>query len=532
MARLHMTTRIRFLGFIVLTFLFCTMVQGQEVWIKKNTSNDPRIEIKSPSKNSFIGDSTGISNVGILNTSVGNKSLYSNTSGNRNVAIGSNALKLNTTGSQNVVIGDSAALASNGSYNTIIGSKAGTNNTAGYVTIIGVEAGRYNQGYGNVLIGSAAGTANTTGSVNTFIGDNAGRLNTTGYNNTLFGSFAGYSNITGHNNTFIGAYAGYTCIGNENTALGDHALYSNTSGIFNIAIGNSTMYFNTTGNYNTAVGWNALKTNTNGTNNSAFGFQSLVSNTSGVYNTGYGQSTLFNNTTGGSNCGVGGNALLNNTSGGSNSGFGLDAMYQNTTGSYNTGLGRNAGCNASQNPSNLTAVGYNSGHVGGTSNTIEIGNTSVTWIGGQVNWSTYSDQRIKENIQSNVPGLQFINKLNPVTYNLNIHRENEICGITDTAQWDGKYAIEKITQSGFIAQEVEAAAQAVQYDFNGVLAPNDSSKLYSLQYASFVVPLVKAVQELSEENSALKTEVSKLQTTLETMNERLALLEGKTSNPR
>jgi len=41
------------------------------------------------------------------------------------------------------------------------------------------------------------------------------------------------------------------------------------------------------------------------------------------------------------------------------------------------------------------------------SNRVEIGNSSDSWIGGQVGWSTYSDERIKENIRQDVPGLEF-----------------------------------------------------------------------------------------------------------------------------
>ncbi|MGO8056498.1 tail fiber domain-containing protein, partial [Rhizobium leguminosarum] len=74
--------------------------------------------------------------------------------------------------------------------------------------------------------------------------------------------------------------------------------------------------------------------------------------------------------------------------------------------------------------SNHTAIGYYAGWVVGNSNEIEVGNTSVAFIGGQVGWSSWSDKRIKDNIQNNVPGLSFITKLNPVTYKLNIHRQN------------------------------------------------------------------------------------------------------------
>ena len=52
-----------------------------------------------------------------------------------------------------------------------------------------------------------------------------------------------------------------------------------------------------------------------------------------------------------------------------------------------------------------------------------------------------------------------------------------------------------ILQSGFIAQEVEKAAQDLGYDFSGVDKPQNDKDTYSLRYAEFVVPLVKAMQE-------------------------------------
>jgi hypothetical protein len=52
--------------------------------------------------------------------------------------------------------------------------------------------------------------------------------------------------------------------------------------------------------------------------------------------------------------------------------------------------------------------------------------------------------------------------------------------------------------SGFIAQEVEAAATAVGYDFHGVDKPKNETSHYGLRYAEFVVPMVKAMQEQQE----------------------------------
>jgi len=70
---------------------------------------------------------------------------------------------------------------------------------------------------------------------------------------------------------------------------------------------------------------------------------------------------------------------------------------------------------------------------------------------------------------------------------------------------------EGTVQSGFIAQDVEAAAQSIGYEFSGIDAPKNENDLYGIRYAEFVVPLVKAVQELSEENKALRARIEVLE---------------------
>jgi trimeric autotransporter adhesin len=112
-------------------------------------------------------------------------------------------------------------------------------------------------------------------------------------------------------------------------------------------------------------------------------------------------------------------------------------------------------------------------------------------------FSTYSDGRIKNNVEEDVIGLTFINLLRPVTYNFDIDKQNELMGLVDSSDYSGKYDLEKIKFSGFIAQEVEAAALKIKYNFSGVKAPKSSRELYGISYAEFVVPLVKATQELS-----------------------------------
>src|SRR6185295_6991322 len=72
-------------------------------------------------------------------------------------------------------------------------------------------------------------------------------------------------------------------------------------------------------------------------------------------------------------------------------------------------------------------------------------------------------------------------------------------------------AKQQIVYTGFIAQDVEKAAKEIGYDFNGVDAAKNDKDLYGLRYAEFVVPLVKAVQELSEKNDEKDKKVAALE---------------------
>ena len=75
-------------------------------------------------------------------------------------------------------------------------------------------------------------------------------------------------------------------------------------------------------------------------------------------------------------------------------------------------------------------------------------------------------------------------------------------------------AKEQIIYTGFIAQDVEKAAKKLSYDFSGVDAAKNDKDLYGLRYSDFVVPLVKAVQELSNQNDTLKEKNNALQSLL------------------
>ncbi|CAN5133389.1 hypothetical protein BH11BAC6_BH11BAC6_01030 [soil metagenome] len=495
--------------------------------------------------------------IGYGNTATGNSALYANTNGNRNTANGHLALYSNTTGNYNAALGSEALYANTiGDFNTANGFYALNKNTTGDRNTANGSYSMYNNTTGrlNVAVGVDALNANTTGSGNTANGFEALRNNTTGYSNVAVGIGALQYNTTGHNlvaigdsalfnqgatgyyfNTAVGSKALYSnTTGYRNTANGYNALYSNTGGTNNTANGYYALYSNTTGAFNTANGVDALIYNTTGFNNTANGFNSLFRNTTGYNNTANGEEALFSNTTGIENTANGYQAFYFHTTGDYNTANGSHALYSQTTGSKCTALGYRADIFSSS--INSTAIGYYA-YVG-TSDEVRLGNNAVTSIGGFADWTNISDGRVKKNIKENVPGLAFINKLKPVTYNLNLDAADKIVQRPEIKDKDGKAiqekpsadqlasrkAKEQIIYTGFVAQDVEQAAKELSYDFSGVDAAKNDKDLYGLRYASFVVPLVKAVQELSKSNDDKDAKIDNLQKQIDDLK---AMITGK-----
>jgi len=371
----------------------------------------------------------------------------------------------------------------------------------------------------NTSFGYQALKANTSVN-NTAFGYNTLTANTIGQYNVAVGSFNLFANTTGLGNTAVGAVSltGNTT-GSFNTAIGENALIGNTTGEANTGIGNQTLAQNKTGHDNVALGSLALYFNT-ADYNTALGSNSLYDNTTGHDNTAAGLYSLYRSVSGSNNTALGSGAMFNNLDGSNNTAVGNSALYLPLHGNNCTALGYNANV-AFENLTNATVIGYNA--VADASNKVRIGNTSITSIGGQVGWTSFSDERIKKDIKENVPGLKFINALRAVTYHYNITKEDELLGRKDTAQSKGKYDIEKIQFTGFLAQQVDAAAKSVNYDFSGV---DKSGKIWGLRYADFVVPIVKALQEL---NDSLEEITKQQQQELETLRSRLDKIEGMLS---
>src|SRR6266536_2991907 len=347
---------------------------------------------------------------------------------------------------------------------------------------------------------------------NVFIGGSAGLNTTTGIDNTAGGHVALFKNTTGNKNTAFGFGSLYSnTIGYDNTANGFEALNSNTFGEGNTANGTLALYSNTTGNYNTANG-----------------HQALYSNTFGTANTANGTGALYHNTGGSSNTANGLNALFVNTTGNGNTANGAEAGSYNDNNIYCTFLGNDADQSVTTDFINSTALGNISRIT--ASNQVRIGNSSVTSIGGYEPWTNLSDGRFKKNVKENVPGLAFINQLHAITYTIDVtnlrnflgeDRKNETMAEgrrvseknpeAEALIQKGIQEKEKIIRTGFVAQEVDEAAKRIGYDFSGVDKPANEHTPYGLRYSEFVVPLVKAVQELSKINDEKDARINNLQ---------------------
>ena len=507
---------------------FLGTTDAKALMFKVNNIKAGYIDYDAALGNTSLGYASLISNsTGNSNTAEGYHALYANTTGHDNTANGGSSLFKNTTGSSNTADGAGTLYNNiNGYSNVALGKFALYSNTNGYYNTATGDSALYNNttGINNTATGSYVLYLNTNGSNNTGNGYEALYQNTTGSYNTANGLGALTFNNTGSNNTANGFKALYNNLASNNTATGYNSLYQNTTGSYNTAEGVDALSQNTTGSYNSAFGLEALDFNTTGYDNTAIGEDAALNNTTGYENVAIGWGSLFSNETGTGNVSCGVSALYNNTSV-YNTAVGTAALYGNIAGYGNTAIGWTADVN--NNSWNLsTALG-----VGATitaSNQVRIGSVGSdvgddpVSIGGVVGWSTLSDGRVKKNIKQNVPGLVFINKLNPVTYNLDVDAANKIIqqqvtkynnkAIQPTQENLAALKAEKqIVHTGFIAQDVEKAAKSLNYDFSGIDAAKNDKDLYGLRYADFVVPLVKAVQELSKMNDAKDAKIDTLQ---------------------
>jgi hypothetical protein len=273
------------------------------------------------------------------------------------------------------------------------------------------------------------------------------------------------ANNTGTQNTGVGVFSlDANQSGSYNSAFGTSSLGGNTTGESNSAFGQQSLNDNTTGNRNTAVGYHASGFTTTGSDNTSVGYFSLESNMGGSGNTAIGSDTRFLNS--------------------SNGTIMTSDVFSNIT---LLGFGTRVSSTSSSTPrTNATAIGY--GAIVNASNKIVLGNSSAVTVGGYGGWSNYSDRRLKENIiYKNDLGLNFIMKLNPVSYNY-------------------KTDVNKTRRDGLIAQDVQKTLEELGLPFSGLVVDDDQDKTLNLSYGDFVIPLINSVKEQQKQIEDLKAQ--------------------------
>ncbi len=460
------------------------------------------------------------------NTAAGSSSLPSNTSGTYNVAIGVQSLEQNTTGDQNTAIG-TAAIDRNttGSGNAVLGAFAGRYISDGltFNTIIN----------NSILIGSNTKPNADNESNQIVIGYNSTGIgsNTTVIGNSSTTAAAIYGDLLLGSTTDLGTYqlqvtgnsifTGTLKVGDitiPNTdGTADQVLKTNGAGVLSwttvsggggassldelsdvkvegvnftnsILIGSENTGVLIDAPDNVGIGKATFASITSGRRNSAFGNYTLTNLTSGRDNLALGFNALSANTVANGNVAIGSSALSTNETGTYNVAIGNSSLSSNISGSENVAIGNGADV-GSDNLSNAIAIG--SGAIVSASNTIQLGNTSVTDIKTSGNFYTLGSIRADANLRV-VGETDFHDNIN-INYWNNGEHSSELRFFTNNSGGDVHYSafkagfeqVEDITYT--LPLSKGTANQVLTTDGSGTLSWSTVSKpLLTTVYGSGV----------------------------------------------
>ena len=155
-------------------------------------------------------------------------------------------------------------------------------------------------------------------------------------------------------------------------------------------------------------------------------------------------------------------------------------------------MGHQAG-NSVTTGDNNTIIGYDADATSVTvDNQITLGNSSVETLRCQVTSITsLSDARDKTNVAQLRAGLEFVERLAPVSFDWNM-RDGGKVGVADT---------------GFIAQDLQQVQQDTGVEIPGLVFDDNPDKLEAA-YGKLVPVLVQALKELSAKVTALEAQIN------------------------
>ncbi len=401
----------------------------------------------------------------------------------------SNALKLATTSTgidvTGTVVSDGMSTNTAGNRNFIAGVNAGNSIASG---------GNY-----NTAVGDEAGTSISTGDSNVMVGYQAGTSVNTGVNTVAIGYQAGDAIVGGNNNVAIGKNSlGAEVSGSLSVAIGSNALAVQNTGAdaYNIAIGHSAGVSVTSGIRNTLIGGLAGDALNDADSNVALGYLALSASTQDSRNVAIGTNAFqvlnYGSTANFEAVAVGYDAGRSVTTGLRNQLFGAFAGKNIDTGQKNTCVGYDAGATLTSGGQN-TCLGFEATVASASANnSITLGNADVTALRcQQTSISSLSDARDKMDIIDLPYGLDFINKTRPVQFKWNLRDAKEESTLNGTIR------------NGFIAQELQELGNNDQHQ----LVYDENPEKLEARYGNLMPMLVKAVQELSEQVTALQSEL-------------------------
>lgn len=318
-------------------------------------------------------------------------------------------------------------------------------------------------------------------------------------------------------------YATNASASGNNVAIGLRALRNNTDGYYNTAVGGgSPLGDNTTGIFNSAFGYNAGGRISTGSYNNCFGASSMGSTgaktgsfnlcvgtssgqllTSGSYNNFIGYTAGSTVTTASQNVCVGyaagrnadndtyiGHVAGNTCTGGSNVGIGHRALSAGSNSSDQcVVIGYGAGTSSTGN-TNCIIIGYDAEPSTATvDNEITLGNSSIATIRAQVTTIvSLSDARDKTDVEPLAAGLDFVTRLNPVSFTWNMRDGGKV----------------GVPGAGFIAQELQAVQEETGVTLPELVYDVNPEKLEA-GYGALIPALVQAIKELKAELDELKS---------------------------
>jgi hypothetical protein len=336
------------------------------------------------------------------------------------------------------------------------------------------------------------------------------------------------------------------------TAVGHRAARDDNSG-FCTAVGHRAVEVTGTFSWVVGVGAQSMMANVDLYSEVGIGYQAGINGANGVgrgsamgdsghgfgvgacaasdqyTNYGFGYNALNNVTTGDHNCAVGAGALQTGTNvdectavgaqslsiatGDGNTAMGFAALDGVSSGTYNTALGAFAGP-AVGTLSYTSAIGANATPT--ATGRIVFGTTaSNNLTGGYGAWQNPSDARFKRDVQADVPGLELITALRPVSYRLDAPAIERFTGAearlernvsadelaAHRASWE---RVAQVRHTGLLAQEAAGVLHSLGRCADIVHVPTEPQDHYTVGYATLVAPLVQAMQQQQERIAVLR----------------------------